>query len=280
MTFPKNALISALIALSFSPLTFAQDLTKPPAAVTKSSSGAFTDEQLTSLMDQLIKSGKLDGAVDAGIKRFVAEQEAKALRKPNELSMLARKVTPDRDHIYGNLKAEWSLIVYSDLECPYCKQHAGVPEAVAKAIGLDKVNVVFRQFPLPMHGEAAKKEAVASECVAKQGGNDGFFKFVNAVLHGSRLNGQGLPGGDTELLALAKDAGVKNETLFISCLQDPKIAENVKDDLADGAAAGVSGTPGNILRNNRTGKSFASHGADRGGATALEAKVRILMATK
>lgn len=236
-------------------------------------------------MDQLVKSGKLDSAIDAGVKRFVSEQQANADKQRQqtakvsaEASKNARKVSAGRDHIYGNPKADWSYIVYSDLECPYCKQHSGVPEAVAKSIGVDKINVVFRHFPLPFHGEAAKKEAVASECVAKQSGNDGFFKFTSAIFQASQLNGQGLPGGDTELLSLAKDAGAKDEKSFTACMQDTKMQDLIKEDIADGAKSGITGTPGNIIRNNKTGQSFASHGADRGGANSVENTVKAFMA--
>lgn len=281
--FAPKFILSSLVLASIS--CFAAD-SAPAAPVAKSTtSGKYSEADLNMMIEQLTKSGKLDAAIDSGVKRFVANQQATAAKaqeaeqaKRADQAKNARKVAPARDHIYGSAKADWSFIVYSDLECPYCKLHSGMPEAAAKIIGLDKVNVVFRHLPLPMHGDTAKKEAVAAECVAKQAGNDGFFKFVNDVLKTSQLNGQGLKDGDAGLAKLALAAGAKDENAFVACMQDPKSADNVKEDLADGSGAGVSGTPGNIIRNNKTGFSVAAHGYNSGGETAIAAHIKSVMA--
>lgn len=241
----------------------------------------LSENQVNSLIEQLTKSGKLDAAIDAGIKRYTQEQQAEASKQralaeksASEAAKNARKVNPKRDHIFGKADAPFSFIVYSDLECPFCQRHNGVPEEVATLIGLDKMNVVFRHFPLPMHGEAAKKEAVASECVSKQAGNDGFFKFISAVLKGSQLNGKGLKEGDADIQRLAKEAGAKDDAAFLKCMQDAANQTPVKEDLEDGSGAGVTGTPGNIIRNNKTGKSISIHGSPPGGAKGMESMVK------
>jgi protein-disulfide isomerase len=280
--FASKLLFSAIFLSSTT--CWSQDTSKPTSAQKAAPTSKLTDSDLNAMIDQLTKSGKLDTAINAGINRFVAAQKTEAAKaqetektKRGELAKNARKVNPARDHIYGNAKADWSYIVYSDLECPYCKMHSGMPEGAARLVGLDKVNVVFRHLPLPMHGDNAKKEAVAAECVAKQAGNDGFFKFVNDVLKTSQLNGQGLKDGDAGLAKLAVSAGAKDESAFVSCMQDPKSTENVKEDLEDGTKAGVSGTPGNIIRNNKTGLSVAAHGFDQGGESSIAAHIKSVM---
>ena len=289
----KKAILSAatisMICVGFSFPSFAQDGTSTAAkkgTSTPSKAKIMSDADIDALIERLEKTGKLDSAIDAAIEKFVASKQAQQQRQQDEqtkqqtlLAKQARKVSPTRDHIYGNPKAEWSLIVYSDLECPYCKEHSGIPEETVKSIGVDKINVVFRHLPLPFHGEAAKKEAVASECVAKQAGNEGFFKFVNKILKTSQLNGQGLKGGDTELAEIAKDAGAHNTSAFAACTQDTKIQDIVKVDIADATAAGVRGTPGNIIRNNKTGASFTAHGYDRGGVGSFELRIKSIITT-
>lgn len=291
-SFAPTLILSAL-ALACLP-GWAAD-SPPQAAVAKAASqaplakasaaGRYSEGELNSIIEQLTKSGKLDSAIDAGVKRFVANQQMAAAKaqdaeqaKRADQAKNARKVNPARDHIYGSPKAEWSFIVYSDLECPYCKAHGGMPEGAAKIVGLDKINVVFRHLPLPMHGDTAKKEAVAAECVAKQAGNDGFFKFVNDVLKTSQLNGQGLKDGDAGLAKLAASSGAQDEAAFASCMQDPKSSDNVKEDLADGSNAGVAGTPGNIIRNNKTGLSVAAHGYNSAGEASIAAHIKTVMA--
>ena len=267
-----------MVALMASISSFAKDQSDSsnPSSIAK-----FSDAQLNTLVEQLVKSGKLDTAIDAGIKRYVQEEQAAQEKKraqqvkaAAEAAKNARKVNPKRDHIYGNASAPFSLIVYSDLECPFCQRYNGVPEEAVNAIGLDKINVVFRHFPLAMHGENAKKEAVAAECVSKQAGNEGFFKFIHSVLDNSQLNGKGLKDGDTELQKIAKESGAKDEASFVKCMQDISMQNPVKEDIEDGAASGVTGTPGNIIRNNKNGKSIAMHGAPPGGAKAIEPSLR------
>jgi protein-disulfide isomerase len=279
----KNILLASLISTAFAaPLAFAQNASKPAKAA---SAKTFTSAELDSLVNQLAASGKLDAAIDAGIQRYGAAQQAKMNKERqqkelaiSEMAKNARKVSATRDHIYGNPKADFSMIVYSDLECSFCKRHSEVPENLAKTIGVDKINVVFRHLPLPNHGDAAKREAVASECVAKQAGNDGFFKFVNLVLQNTQLNGQGLKNGDAGIAALARDSGVKDEAAFASCMQDVKMQAIVQADMEDAQKAGVGGTPGNIFRNNKTGASIAAHGSLP--ASALEVRARAFMTGK
>ena len=228
---------------------------------------ASDDELADKIIKQLEASGALDSAVDRAIDRRIqrdTEQKQKAAEeertRQNELTKNARKVDPARDHLWGDKNARISVILYSDMECPFCKRFAGVPESAAAKFG-GKVNVVWRHFPLQFHNPSALKEAHASECVAKQAGSNGFFSFANAVLKASNGNGQGLPDGDAGMLVLAKQAGVKDMSAFKTCLQAPQTAQAVEEDMKDGAAAGITGTPGVILRDNISGHSGIIGGA-------------------
>lgn len=223
-----------------------------------------TDEEL---IRRLEASAAFDQAVDRAIERRVrrdAEQRQKAAAeqqaKRAALAANARAPDPQRDHIHGAAKAPYSIIVYSDLECPYCKRFAGVAEKAAAAVG-DKVNVVWRHYPLDFHGKVAVQEAVAAECVARQAGHAGFFKFVDAVLAGTQTNGKGLPGADAALSALAKEAGAGDSTALKACTEDAAVAARVQQDMQDGIRAGVEGTPGLILRDNSTSRAQLVGGA-------------------
>jgi protein-disulfide isomerase len=190
-------------------------------------------------------------------KKQKAEQDERT--RQNELTKNTRKVDPARDHLRGDKNALISIILYSDMECPFCKRFAGVPESAAAKFG--KVNVVWRHFPLQFHNPSALKEAHASECVSKQAGNNGFFNVANAVLKVSNGNGQGLPEGDAGILALAKQVGVKDAAAFKTCLTAAQTAQAVEEGMKDGTAAGIAGTPGVILRDNVSGRSGIIGGA-------------------
>ena len=227
---------------------------------------AGTPSEVDGLTKRLEDSGALNAAIDRGIQRHF-ERQAQAQRKQEEEQQLrqaeasknARTVDVKRDRVFGNAQAEVSVIVYSDLECPYCKHFAGTPE---KAIaGFDgKANVVFRHYPLPFHGEIAKRAAYYAECAGRQAGSKGFYAFVNDWFKLTKTNGQGLERGDAQIREIAQAAGAKDVAALDACARDPAVAKLIEDDMADGTRSGINGTPGTIVRNNKSGLSLLFSG--------------------
>lgn len=148
----------------------------------------------------------------------------------------------DKDHVLGNLNdASVVLVEYSDYQCPYCQRFHPTMQQVMKEYG-KKVAWVFRQYPLPFH-PFAQKAAEASECVAKLGGNDKFWKFTDtAYVKGtSDVNFLAVDS----LVKLAGELGVDTSKVK-TCIDSGEMAQTVKDQMAGGSAAGVNGTPGTI----------------------------------
>ena len=160
------------------------------------------------------------------------------------------------DHVNGKKDARILLFEYSDMECPYCKKFHPTAQKIVDSYKGD-VAWVYRHLPLPFHANAAK-EAEASECANELGGNTAFWKFVNALFVKTNSGGTGIALSD--LPNLAKEAGV-NESKFTSCLESGKYAERVISDADTAASLGVSGTPGNILLDTKTGKTKLMPGA-------------------
>ena len=219
------------------------------------------------LIKRMEESGALDAAIDRGIQRHIQRQiearkkEQETLQKRRQQAARnARPVDVNRDRIFGNVNAEVSVIVYTDFECPFCKRFAGVPEqAISKFDG--KANLVFRHYPLEFHGANAKRGAYYAECVGRQSGSGAFFTFSNEWFRQTVSNGKGLPQGDQQIREIALKAGVKDLAALDTCAKDPTVAQMVKDDIADGTRSGISGTPGIIVRNNKTGTSLSITGA-------------------
>lgn len=216
-----------------------------------------TTEQI---IQSLEKSGALDRAIDRGIERYRQKQmnAAQAKQQKEEaqkaaMAKNARPVDPNKDFIYGKPDAVISIIEYSDFECPFCKQFGDIPNKVVDSMP-DQVNLVWRNFPLSFHDPMATKEAVATVCAAQQGGNAAFWKYADIIFKTTRSNGQGMPSanGVDPLLALAKEQGLNVEK-FDVCLRSEAVAKQVSADLEDGLNAGISGTPGVILVNHKTG---------------------------
>ena len=168
----------------------------------------------------------------------LAAEQAKNVIPPNE-----------DDHILGDRDALISIIEYSDFECPFCKRFSPTPKQAIEA-NPGEVNHVFRHFPLGFHNPLATQQALASECVADLGGNDKFWQYHDRIFETTESN---IGMEASELTTLAKEVGV-NVNEFQACLDSEKFLAEVQADIKSGADAGVTGTPGNIIRNNKTGE--------------------------
>ena len=114
-------------------------------------------------------------------------------------------------------------------------------------IEAESLNVVWRNFPLPFHNPMAVIEASAGICVGRLGGNDAFWKFSEAVFKTTGLNGQGMPAekGEEPNLKLAKSLGINSDE-FETCFTSEAVQKQINNDLQDGVAAGINGTPGAV----------------------------------
>ena len=107
----------------------------------------------------------------------------------------------------------------------------------------DKVKWIFRHYPLPFHANA-QKEGEASECAAKLGGNEAFWKYIDAILERTTSGGTGF--ALDKLVPLAVEIGLGKST-FETCLDSGEFTQKVKDHMTSGTAEGVTGTPGTIV---------------------------------
>lgn len=162
----------------------------------------------------------------------------------------------DADHVRGSKKARIALIEYSDIECPFCKRFHPTAKQILDTYK-DDVMWVYRHYPLSFHANA-QKEAEAVECANELGGSDIFWKYLDALYERTTSNGTGF--ALDALTPLAKELGL-NDVAFKECLDSGKFAQHIQDDMNGGSSAGVTGTPGNILLDTKTGKTLLIPGA-------------------
>lgn len=159
----------------------------------------------------------------------------------------------DTDHIRGQKTARILLFEYSDLECPFCKRfHPTAQQAVNDYKG--QVAWVYRHFPLDQIHPKARKLAEATECANEMAGNDAFWKMADKIFE------QEIVPEISALPALASQIGLDQGKLK-SCLDSGKYAAHVEEDYQGGIKAGVTGTPGNVLLDTKTGKTVPISGA-------------------
>jgi protein-disulfide isomerase len=75
----------------------------------------------------------------------------------------------------GNEKSKVVMAIYSDFQCPFCKRVEDTVKQVEKSYG-DKIKIVWRHKPLPMHQDAPLASEASQEAYAQKG-NVGFWKF-------------------------------------------------------------------------------------------------------
>ncbi|HEY0907803.1 MAG TPA: thioredoxin domain-containing protein [Candidatus Paceibacterota bacterium] len=201
-------------------------------------------EWLTLPVSVIIAGALIGASIYMGAREISGGGVATASANPAAVANTGIKIAPvtSADHVLGNPAAKVKLIVYTDLECPFCKQyHGNIKTAIAK-YSPDDVAVVYRPFPLPFHDKAFK-EAEAAECAAEQGGNAKFWAYVDRVFEISPTNNKLDPA---ELPKIAAHVGL-DVTKFNSCLTSGKYKAKIDASIKEGAVAGASGTPYSVL---------------------------------
>ena len=189
------------------------------------------------------------GGTNNDIATPPVDQKAESLR----LAKANLEFIRTEDHLYGNRNAEISIIEYSDFECPFCQSfHPTVKQAVDK--NSEKVNWLYRHFPLDNIHPLAIPMAEASECVADQLANEGFWAFAELLVSSK-------PTTQDAVKALAIQVGV-DEAQYDECISTEKFSQLVLDERQKGIDAGVVGTPGTYIVNNKTKEIIVVEGAE------------------
>lgn len=146
----------------------------------------------------------------------------------------------------GPEKAPVTIVEFSDLQCPHCKDAQPV---IDKLLTQEpKARFVFQNFPLPMHNWAAKAANYA-DCVGRAN-NDAFWKFVDGTFKEQTNITES--NADEKLTAIADAAGVKGADMA-TCAAKPDTRARVEKSVALGQSVGVSGTPTVYINGRRIG---------------------------
>lgn len=148
------------------------------------------------------------------------------------------------DHIYGNPAAPIVFVTYSDFACPYCREFHETMRMVVEEYGSDgEFAWVFRHMPIVRLHQHAATYALASECVAQNMGNPGFWDFAD------RMYATATPENiltAAELTDMAAEIGVPAED-FRLCMRDGSLMERVERDFDEALDAGATATPFTVI---------------------------------
>ena len=146
----------------------------------------------------------------------------------------------------GDENAPVTIVEFSDFECPFCKSlfDETLPQIKKEFIDTGKVKFYYRHYPLTSIHPNAQLAAEASECANDQ---DKFWDYHD-LLFENQVEWAALASDDVSAKfgEYAGEVGLSvNE--FSDCLTSGKFADLVNEDLNDGTAAGVDGTPGTFI---------------------------------
>jgi NhaA family Na+:H+ antiporter len=150
-----------------------------------------------------------------------------------KLFRLQRPVDPARDHVRGGAAHDTvTVVLYGDFLCPYCRRLIPVLARLREALG-DRLRYVFRHFPNESAHPGATLAARATEAAGRQG------KFWPMY---DRVFAHDLPVGEPQLLQIARDVGL-DVGRFTADLSGEPVLRSVDEDIEEGGANGVTGTP-------------------------------------
>lgn len=150
-------------------------------------------------------------------------------------------------YVYGAPNAIFSIYDFSDFSCPYCASF--FPEAkklVDSSNGT--INLVFRHFPLEMHGVEAKQKALFAECAGVAAGAKGFWYATEKLF------------AHVPLDIIAQNLGTTTNNILV-CMNTQEAQNGVIQGLAEGNSLKVESTPTVIILDNVSHQKHTFNGA-------------------
>ncbi|HRO53189.1 MAG TPA: thioredoxin domain-containing protein [Alicycliphilus sp.] len=155
----------------------------------------------------------------------------------------------------GNPKGRFTLTLYADLECPFCREY--FPQ-LKRWVGANAdVALQWQHQPLAAHEPAASAEARLAECAAETDGHAAFWQAVEWVYAHTRSDGLGLPEG---LRYPDLNPAVER------CLASERPEALIRAQAEEATKGGVTATPSLRLHDRQTGQAILLQGPIEGDA--------------
>lgn len=178
-----------------------------------------------------IQTGEINPALGYTSSSFTPATESfRALAKTGSSTTVA--VATKDDPSLGSPQAPLTIVEFADFGCPWSQEVSTVLSAIARQYS-DKVQIIYRDFPMDDLHPQARLAAEAGECAKAQG------KFWE--MHDVMFTNQN-DLSSTALMGYAEEAGL-NTQAFATCLNSGTFTAEVLADVAAGQQAGVVGTP-------------------------------------
>ena len=144
------------------------------------------------------------------------------------------RVTNLKGYVMGRPDAPLTMVEFTDLQCPFCRQFVLTSFDQIKANWIDtgKLRYISRDFPLDFHAQAMPA-ARAARCAGEQGK---FWEMrLGLMRNANLLTAEYINRTAADLKLDAK--------LFAACTASSKFDAEIAAEMQEGAALGVGGTP-------------------------------------
>jgi len=154
------------------------------------------------------------------------------------------------DNTMGDPNAPIKIEEFADFQCPFCERFQKETEPLLRQYYIDtgKVLFVYRSMGnfVSQNLGSARTESQDAAQAAYCAGDQNKFWEMQAHLFANVLGEDAGSFTDRRIQAIAEKAGL-NMGEFNSCYSSGKYEDRVQQDLKDGEAAGITGTPGFLV---------------------------------
>jgi protein-disulfide isomerase len=195
----------------------------------------------------------MDGEGKKQTYDFLLSKDGKTLARMTKLDLTKdpyaenmKKIDLAGRPIRGSKDAKVIVVNFDDFECPFCsRMHQTLFPEILKEYG-DRVQFVYKDYPLSEIHPWATHAAVDANCLAAQN-NDAYWEFADHI-HGNQQEIGSQKGRDGQFAALDRvtlEQGQRHN-LDLAKLQSCVKAQNedtVKASVHEGDGVGVTATP-------------------------------------
>jgi protein-disulfide isomerase len=141
------------------------------------------------------------------------------------------------DQTKGNSESKVLLVEYSDFQCPACGRYYPLLKQLNQELG-DKIQFVYRHFPLRQAHRNAEPAAFAAEAAGRQGK---FWEMHDLIFEGQK-NWSEKGNAKKTFIEYAESLNLDIDK-FKTDMGSKEIKNKVRNDYSSGIKAGVNSTP-------------------------------------
>jgi protein-disulfide isomerase len=163
------------------------------------------------------------------------------------------KLKPQYSPALGTAGAPVAIVLFTDLQCPYCKNEAEMLRKNLIQNYPTQVRLYFKNFPLTGMHPWAKAAAAAGRCVFAQK-NETFWEYHDWVFaHQESLKPETLKN---EILEWAKGVKDLDAVKLGACIDSKSTEAEVDAEIQQGQDLGITGTPTMFVNGRRIAQTI------------------------